>query len=47
MSKEQLKAFQEKVNGDITLQEQLKAATSADDVVAIAKEAGISYQYLY
>ena len=27
--------------------EQLKAATSADDVVAIAKEAGISYQYLY
>ena len=42
MSKEQLKAFLEKVKGDTTLQEKLKAASDADALVAIAKEAGFS-----
>ena len=42
MSQEQLKAFLEKVKGDTTLQEKLKAASDADAVVAIAKEAGFS-----
>ena len=42
MSEEQLKAFLEKVKGDTTLQENLKAASDADGVVAIAKEAGFS-----
>ena len=42
MSEEQLKAFLEKVKGDISLQEKLKAAADADAVVAIAKEAGFS-----
>ena len=42
MSEEQLKAFLEKVKGDTTLQEKLKAASDADGVVAIAKEAGFS-----
>ena len=37
MSKEQLKAFLEKVKGDTSLQEKLKAATDAE--LAIAKEA--------
>ena len=41
MSEEQLKAFLEKVNGDSSLQEKLKAA-DADAVAAIAKEAGFS-----
>ena len=40
MSEEQLKAFLEKVKADTTLQEKLKAASDADGVVAIAKEAG-------
>ena len=40
MSEEQLKAFLEKVKGDTSLQEKLKAASDADGVVAIAKEAG-------
>ena len=40
MSEEQLKAFLEKLKGDTTLQEKLKAASDADGVVAIAKEAG-------
>ena len=40
MSEEQLKAFLEKVKGDTTLQEQLKAAADTDAVLAIAKEAG-------
>ena len=40
MSKEQLKAFLEKVKGDTSLQEKLKAATDSDAVLAIAKEAG-------
>ena len=42
MSKEQLKAFLEKVQGDTSLQEKLKAATDADSVVAIAKAAGFA-----
>ena len=42
MSEEQLKAFLEKVKGDTTLQEQLKAAADTDAVLAIAKEAGFS-----
>ena len=42
MSEEQLKAFLEKVKGDTSLQEKLKAAADADAVVAIAKEAGFS-----
>ena len=40
MSKEQLKAFLEKVKGDTSLQEKLKAAKSQDDVVSIAKDHG-------
>ena len=40
MSEEQLKAFLEKVKGDTTLQEQLKAETNADAVVEIAKASG-------
>ena len=42
MSEEQLKAFLEKVKTDSSLQEKLKAASDADAVVAIAKEAGFS-----
>ena len=49
MSEEQLKAFLEKVKGDTSLQEKLKAAADASNwaeltnaVVAIAKEAGFS-----
>ena len=38
MSEEQLKAFLEKVKGDTSLQEKLKA----DAVTVIAKEAGFS-----
>lgn len=40
MSEEQLKAFLEKVKGDASLQEKLKAAKSQDDVVSMAKEHG-------
>jgi predicted ribosomally synthesized peptide with nif11-like leader len=40
MSKEQLKAFLEKVKGDTSLQKKLKVAANAEDVAAIAKEAG-------
>jgi len=40
MSEEQLKAFLEAVKADAGLQEQLKAASDADAVVAIAKSAG-------
>ena len=40
MSEEQLKAFLEKVQGDTSLQEKLKAATDNDAVAAIAKDAG-------
>jgi len=40
MSEEQLKAFLEKVKGDTSLKEKLKAAADADAVVAIAREVG-------
>ncbi|KZR88896.1 Nitrogen fixation protein of unknown function [Synechococcus sp. MIT S9509] len=40
MSEEQLKAFLEKVKGDTSLQEKLKAAADSNAVLAIAKEAG-------
>ena len=40
MSEEQLKAFLEKVKGDTSLQEKLKAAADSDAVLAIAKEQG-------
>jgi len=42
MSEEQLKAFLEKVKGDTSLEEKLKAAADANAVLAIAKEAGFS-----
>jgi len=42
MSEEQLKAFLEKVKGDTSLQDKLKAAANSDVVLAIAKEAGFS-----
>ena len=42
MSEEQLKAFLEKVQGDTSLQEKLKAADDYDAVIAIAKQAGFS-----
>ena len=42
MSQEQLKAFLEKVKGDTSLQEKLKAAASPEAVIEIAKEAGFS-----
>ena len=42
MSEEQLKAFLEKVKGDTSLQEELKAAADANAVSAIAKEEGFS-----
>ena len=40
MSKEQLKAFLEKVKGDSSLQEKLKTVKSPEDVVSMAKEHG-------
>ena len=40
MSEEQLKAFLEKVQSDISLQEKLNAATDAEDLLEIAKQAG-------
>ena len=43
MSEEQLKAFLEKVEGDTTLQEKLKAAKSPEDIVGIAKEHGFEF----
>ena len=42
MSEEQLKAFLEKVQGDTSLQEKLKAAASTDAAVEIAKDAGFA-----
>ena len=42
MSEEQLKAFLEKVKGDTSLQEKLKAAADANAVATIGKEAGFS-----
>ena len=44
MSKEQLKAFLEKVKSDLNLQERLKAAKSQDEVVSIAKEHGHEFE---
>ena len=40
MSLEQLKNFLEKVKGDSSLQDKLKAAKSPDEVVSIGKEHG-------
>ena len=40
MTLEQLKTFLDKVKGDARLEDQLKAAKSADEVVSIAKEHG-------
>ena len=42
MSEEQLNAFLEKVKGDTSLQEKLKAAASPDAAVEIAKDAGFA-----
>ena len=42
MSEKQLSAFLEKVKGDTSLQEKLKAAADPDAVALIAKEAGSS-----
>ena len=42
MSEEQLNAFLEKVQGDTSLQEKLKAAASPEAAIEIAKEAGFS-----
>ena len=42
MSEEQLNAFLEKVKGDTSLQEKLKAAASPEAAVDIAKEAGFA-----
>ena len=43
MTQEQLKAFLEKVKGDTSIQEKLKAAQSQDDVVSIAKDYGHAF----
>ena len=42
MSEDQLKAFLEKVQGDTSLQEKLKAAASPEAAIEIAKDAGFS-----
>ena len=42
MSEEQLKAFVDKVKSDIELQEKLKAATTSEDAIEIAKETGFA-----
>ena len=42
MSKEQLNAFLEKVQGDTSLQEKLNAPTTPEAVIEIAKEAGFA-----
>ena len=42
MSEEQLKAFLEKVKGDTSLQEKLKAASTPEAAIDIAKAAGFS-----
>ena len=42
MSEEQLKAFLEKVKGDTSLQEKLKAAASPEAAMEVAKAAGFS-----
>ena len=40
MTKEQLEAFVEKVKSDISFQEKLKASTSPEDAIEIAKSEG-------
>ena len=45
MSEEQLKAFLEKVKGDTSLQEKLKAAAEPDTILAIAKDAGFMISF--
>ena len=47
MSEEKLKAFLEKVKGDISLHEKLKAAADVDTVVALAKEIGCLFSADY
>ena len=47
MSKEELKAFLEKVKGDTSLQDRLKAAKSQDEVVSIAKEHRHEFESLH
>ena len=42
MSEEQLKAFLEKVKGDTSLQEKLKAVTTPEAALQIAKDAGFA-----
>ena len=42
MSDDQLQAFLKQVKADVTLQEKVKAASDADAVVAIAKDAGFA-----
>ena len=42
MSEDQLKAFLEKVKGDTSLQEKLKAAASPEAALQIAKDAGFA-----
>jgi predicted ribosomally synthesized peptide with nif11-like leader len=42
MSEEQLKAFLEKMSQNSELMERVKAATTADEIVDIAKNAGFS-----
>ena len=44
MSKEQLKAFLEKVKEDTSLQDRLKTAKSQEEVVSIAKEHGHEFE---
>ena len=44
MSKEQLKAFLEKVKVDTSLQDKLKAAKTPDDLVDIAKDHGHEFE---
>ena len=43
MSEEQLKVFLEKVKGDASLQEKLKAARSSQEVAGIANENGCNF----
>ena len=43
MSEEQLKAFIAKAKEDTSIQEKLKAAKTAEDVVGIAKEHGHTF----
>ena len=42
MSKEQLNAFLEKVQGDTSLQEKLNAVTTPEAAIEIAKDAGFA-----